>query len=90
MKIENYLIKKGIKVANKGFDCLMVAIRLMQKDITYKNFITKRLYPDVAAILGETPNKVERSMRHELIRSKIGLTVSEFVTRAALELSVKR
>ena len=78
-KIENYLINKGIRAQYKGFDCLVEAIKLVQKDRTYKNSITKRLYPDVAKTLNETASKVERVIRHDM-------TNGEFISRAALEL----
>lgn len=86
-KIENYLINKGIRVQYKGFDCLVEAIKLVQKDRTYKNSITKRLYPDVAKTLNETASKVERAIRHAISKSKVlYMTNGEFISRAALEL----
>lgn len=86
-KIENYLINKGIRAQYKGFDCLVEAIKLVQKDRTYKNNITKRLYPDVAKTLNETASKVERAIRHAISKSKVlYMTNGEFISRAALEL----
>lgn len=86
-KIENYLINKGIRAQYKGFDCLVEAIKLVQKDRIYKNSITKRLYPDVAKTLNETAGKVERAIRHAISKSKVlYMTNGEFISRAALEL----
>ena len=86
-KIENYLINKGIRTQYKGFDCLVEAIKLVQKDKSYKYNITKRLYPDVAKTLDETDSKVERAIRHAISKSKVlNMTNGEFISRAALEL----
>lgn len=87
MKIENYLIEKGIKVSHKGFDFLVEAIKLMQRDRTYKNQMTTRLYPDVANNLNETATKVERGIRYAIDRAGIYLTNSEFILRAVMELN---
>ena len=85
-KIEEFLIDKGIKTSNKGFICLVEAIKLVQKDKSYKYNVTTRLYPDIAKNLDETASKVERAIRHELFRAKIMLTNREFISRAVLEL----
>lgn len=85
-KIENYLINKGIRAQYKGFECLVEAIKLVQKDRSYKYNITTRLYPDVAKTLNETASKVERAIRHAISKSKVFMTNGEFISRAALDL----
>lgn len=84
-EIEEYLINKGISVHIKGFDCLVEAVRLMREDKSYKYNITKRLYPDIANMLNETPTKVERAIRHAIDKAKIRMTNSEFIAMAVLE-----
>lgn len=85
-KEEQYLIKKGINVATKGFDYLATAIMLLKEDREYKLNITKKLYPKIAELFNDTPNKVERAMRHSIQKANIKKSVSEFVAFAELEL----
>ena len=87
MKIEKYLLNKGIQPHLKGFDYLLDAIRLCQKDKTYLRAITTRLYPDVAKMNNDTASKTERAIRHAIIKSKILKTNGEFIATAVIELS---
>lgn len=89
MRVENYLIDKGIKASLKGFECLEVGIKLVKKDKTYLRGITKRLYPDIAKVLNDTPTRVERAIRHSIEISGNNLTNSEFIARAVIELRSK-
>ena len=47
----------------QGMRFLMYAIERTVKDPTYTQFITKRLYIDIALFCHSTPSRVERSMR---------------------------
>lgn len=85
-KIEDYLIEKQIKPSVKGFDYLVVAIQLMNSDISYKRAITKRLYPDVAKEFNDTPSVVERAIRHAIDSSKSTMKNSEFICLAQIEI----
>ena len=88
-KEEQYLVKKGINVATKGFDYLCTAIRLIKEDRLYKLNITKKLYPKIAEMFNDTPSRVERAMRHSILQMGIKKSVSEFVSLAELELRNK-
>ena len=50
----------------KGYQYLRTAIILTVGDPDIINYVTKRLYPDVAEIFLTTPSRVERAMRHAI------------------------
>ena len=54
----------GVPATVKGYQGLKVAIDLVlrESDLTYS--ITKGLYPKTAAVLQDTPSRVERAIRH--------------------------
>lgn len=56
----------GIPANLLGYEYLKSAIRLCLEDRTYINFITKRLYPEVAKQYDTTPNRAERAIRHAI------------------------
>ena len=86
MKIEKYLLEKGFKANLKGFDYLVTAIKLCQKDKSLLRAVTTRLYPTIAEIHNDTTSKAERAMRHALIKAKIIETCSQFIAKAVIEL----
>lgn len=94
MEIERYLLDKGIKPNLKGFEYLTYAIEMCQKDKTYFNGLTTRLYPDIATDLNTLQGRVERAMRHAVKNAGHSQTLAEFIARAVLDLrlnkSVKR
>ena len=94
MEIERYLLDKGIKPHFKGFEYLTYAIEMCQKDKTYFNGMTTRLYPDIATDLKTLRSRVERDMRHAVKKAGHNQTLAEFIARAVLDLrlnkSVKR
>ncbi len=47
----------------RGYGYLINGIAKVSSDHTYLRAITKRLYPDIAADFGTTPQRVERSIR---------------------------
>ena len=92
-RIKLYLMEKeSIRPSLKGFDYLTEAILLLNKDSSYKQAITKRLYPDIAKIYNDTWSKVERAMRHAVRSSKKYKleTVSDFLSRILIELRIKK
>ena len=61
------LLKKiGVPPHLKGHPAIIHAVRLVITDRGYIDMITKRLYPDVAKLVGSTPSRVERSIRHAI------------------------
>lgn len=65
-EIIKVLLDLGIEPHLKGFECLKTAIDLVNTVPTYRNNITKELYPDIAEMLGEKPARVEKATRHAL------------------------
>ena len=90
MEIEKYLLEKRIKPNHKGFKQLTYAIELCQKDETYFDGMTKRLYPDVAKDLGTTQGRVERDLRFAVRSAGHELTLTEFISMAVLELKIRK
>ena len=64
--LSNVLKELGVQQHLKGWDCIMEAVNLILEDNTYKNAITKRLYPAVADRFNTTASKVERAIRHAI------------------------
>lgn len=54
----------GVPASIKGYEYLKSAINCVLNDRTYLEQITKRLYPDIAAMHGTTASRVERAIRH--------------------------
>jgi hypothetical protein len=50
----------------KGYEYATQAIKLYVSDPSYKNGITKRLYPDIAQLCDTTGSRVERGIRHAI------------------------
>lgn len=63
-QICNTLLRLGIPPHILGYGYLVCAIRMVANDPSYLREITKRLYPDVAAENGTTPQRVERAIRN--------------------------
>lgn len=61
--ISSLLHKMGMSANIKGYDYLKYSIQLVHKDKSYKNSVTKRLYPDVAQHFNASPASVERAIR---------------------------
>lgn len=85
MDIEKYLLKRGISPALKGFDYIVKAVELIKEDIQYKFAVTRKLYPKIAEIYNDTPNRVERAIRHALSTAKVNYTNSEFIAIVEIE-----
>ena len=80
-KIEDYLLEKGFKTCNKGFNYLTIAIQSYYPNI----LITKELYPLIAKKCMTTSQKVERAIRHSIQSSKVGkIKNSEFISKSKL------
>lgn len=65
-RIANVFLAVGIPAHIKGYHFLRDAVKLVYKDRTIINCITKELYPGVATIHQTTPSKVERAIRHAI------------------------
>lgn len=85
MEIEKYLLQKGLNPAFKGFDYIVEAINLFNKDRKYKNNVTKELYPTIAKTFSDTPSKVERAIRHCIQSAGFKIPNSEFIATAQIE-----
>lgn len=73
--IGEFLIQLGITPNLKGFSYLK---ETLEQSLTDNNFITKGIttviYPYIAQICGTTPQRVERSIRHAILRAKSSST----------------
>ena len=64
--ITEILHQLGVPAHIKGYQFLRDAILLSTKDGEYIHFITKRLYPEIAARNNTTASRVERAIRHAI------------------------
>ena len=64
--VSNLLISIGIPPQLKGYSYLREAIILTFENKTYKDNITKKLYPKIAEIFETTSSKVERAIRNAI------------------------
>lgn len=53
----------GISAKYKGYYHMALAVELAMEDEKRLEYVTKRLYPDIAKAFGTTPNCVERDLR---------------------------
>jgi two-component system response regulator (stage 0 sporulation protein A) len=65
-QVTDALVRLGIPRHIKGFEYLRQAVILSVNDKTLIEHITKRLYPEVAAMFETTPSRVERAIRHAI------------------------
>ncbi len=65
-KLSNMLICAGILPNLKGYHYLRCAVLISMQDPKAMCKITSKLYPAIAEIYGDVPNRVERAMRHAL------------------------
>ena len=56
----------GVPAHIKGYQYIRTAIMMVVKDMDMLNFITKRLYPEIAKSYGTTSSRVERAIRHSI------------------------
>lgn len=56
----------GVPAHIKGYQYIRTAIMMVVKDMDMLNFITKRLYPEIAKAYGTTSSRVERAIRHSI------------------------
>lgn len=68
-EITKFMNKIGMAANLKGFNYLRTAILMVVKDQTNIEFITKRLYPNIAIIYKTTSSRVERGIRHSIERA---------------------
>lgn len=65
-KIVEVLKDIGVPANLKGYEYLKAVINAALNDRTYMGQVTKRLYPDVAAMCDTTPSRVERAIRRAI------------------------
>lgn len=63
-KFDKLLLRVGMPAHVKGYRYTKAALKLLEEDQSRLDFITKRLYPDVAKKVGATEYGVERAIRH--------------------------
>ncbi|HIT84420.1 MAG TPA: sporulation transcription factor Spo0A [Candidatus Ornithomonoglobus intestinigallinarum] len=56
----------GVPAHIKGYQYMRTAIMMVVKDMDLLNFITKRLYPEIAKAYKTTSSRVERAIRHSI------------------------
>lgn len=66
IEITEILKKIGVPCHIKGYYYLKEAISLVIQDDTYRDGVTKKLYPDIAKKYGTTSSRVERAIRHAI------------------------
>lgn len=63
-KFDKLLVRVGMPPHLKGYRCTKEALRLLQENPDYIDYLTKGLYPAVGEKLGTTGSRVERALRH--------------------------
>lgn len=63
---QDLLTKLGVPSHLKGYRFLVTGLQMMVKDPSIADYVTKRLYPDIAAVHGTTASRVERGVRHAI------------------------
>lgn len=86
IKIERYLLNKGLQPHLKGFRYMATAIKLCQDDHSYLLNLTTKLYPTLAKLYDDTFNKTERALRTQLDYLPIHYTIGYFIGLALIEL----
>lgn len=86
VKIERYLLNKGIPPQLKGFRYIVKAIELCLRDMKYLYNITTKLYPNISQIYDDTPARTERAIRHAIKFLDREYKNSEFLATALIEL----
>lgn len=85
MNIEKYLLKNNFNPTQKGFDLIIKAVELVREDKSYKHAITTRLYPKLAELFNDSPQKVERAIRNCISCSDVTMTNSKFIALAEIQ-----
>ena len=86
LKIERYLLNKGIPPHLKGFQYMVTAIKLCQENNDYLYNVTKKLYPQLAKIYNDSYSRTERCLRTTLTHLSHPHTNSSFLGTALIEL----
>lgn len=86
IKIERYLLNKGVPPHLKGFQYMVTAIKLCQDDNDYLYNVTTKLYPQLAKIYNDTYSRTERCLRTTLTHLSRPHTNSSFIGTALIEL----
>lgn len=75
--IEEILLELHHNPANLGFEYIEKAIDICLQDAEILKSITKRLYPEVAQIVGSKANRVERAIRRTIETSWERLSIEK-------------
>lgn len=86
--VTHFIHELGIPAHIKGYGYVRTAIMMVVENMDNLNFITKRLYPELAMKYQTTPSRVERAIRHaievgwnrgnmDLIKEIFGYTINE-------------
>lgn len=86
IKIERYLLDKGIPPYFKGFRYLTTALMLCEEDETYLYKLTTKLYPKVAETFSDTTIRTERALRTAIESVSKSYTNGMFLGTALIEL----
>lgn len=66
-KISVLLKVVGVSPANYGWRYIREAVNIVLEDAEAINYITKRLYPNIARKYGVTAQSVERAIRYSIV-----------------------
>lgn len=64
--VTEYMRELGIPAHIQGYQYIRTAIMMGVEDRSILNFITKRLYPEIAKQYSTTANRAERAIRHAI------------------------
>lgn len=85
MKIEQYLITKGIRPNTKGFDYLVSAIDLTKTHEKFKNSKSK-IYDAISDLFNDKKNNIARLINYSISSAGLKCSNYEFIARAVIEL----
>lgn len=86
IKIEKYLLSKGIQPQLKGFRYLVEAIKICQKKPEALYGMTTIIYPKIASMYKDSYSKTERAIRHAISTSDKFYTNAKFIGLSLIEL----
>lgn len=75
--IEALLLKMHFNPNHKGYNCLVLGLKMILQDASLLKRIVKGLYPTVAIEMKTTPLRVERAIRHATQCAFDSLSVEE-------------
>ena len=64
--VTEFIHELGVPAHIKGYQYIRTAIMMVVENMDMLNFITKRLYPEIAKAYSTTSSRVERAIRHSI------------------------